>query len=125
MDIAKLTPAPWRYELNRVNDGTPSGECDEVAELFFPGAANSFLQSWNPKESDETALEFTALARNAIDVIIRRGGSPLYLVAQVMASATMTHGERIALVEFVQSLGDTDAFTALVEADKWLTERAK
>ncbi len=62
------------------------------------------------------SMKFAALARNAFDVMMRRQIYP-----QLFGSPGKW-GVRVASCQHVSA---ADPFTALVEADKWITEQEK
>lgn len=105
IDLSKLTPAPCE-ELVLVGSGTRhwAQTPDRV----------------HPKQSREDA-RFFALARNALDVMMRRGWHPMpdsekwfvYGECSMILQAAGTHGPY------------PDPFTALVEADKWYRENVE
>lgn len=134
IDLTKLTPAPWRSERRYSNEceivprihsaRSKDRECGWVADLV--GAP------YLGYESTLVNAEFIALARNAFDVMMRRGWYP---------AKVNWHAEGVNCWGVVQpSLGNNrmmgtltstepylwpDPFTALVEADKWYRENVE
>lgn len=115
MDLNNLSPAPW----------TPSVESDrgykgnQFGRFFMPTFAEApFASGCNDADEKEaqatTDAEFIALARNAFDVMMRRGwgvecadvGGPCFTVVD-------------ACGHFINETAHRDPFTALVEADRW------
>jgi hypothetical protein len=91
MDMSKLTPAPWGKDWHAVE-----GCCSE------------------------TDSEFIALARNAFDVLMRRG----WAVAKHFDHWAVFYNDddMTWVVPWDQWPKWSDPFTALVEADKWYKE---
>ncbi len=113
MDLNKLTPAPWYAQWQsgyghrlRSKDLT-IGRFDEIEDA-----------------------EFVALARNAFDVMMRRNWGVRYVDACPIAGKIDMKWQAIesrpGSVNGINSMiFADDPFTALVEADKWLTEQEK
>ncbi len=104
IDLSKLSPAPWTANsFGEVYD--PEGR---VADCGFVEDA-----------------EFIALARNAFDVMMRRGWIPTRWLSVSGKWGVFTDtGDGVPL-ELQKWPDDAwpDPFTALVEADRWLTAR--
>ena len=107
MNIDKLAPAPWKAE----------------GERLWPksGPALAKFQGWASGEP-EACAEFCALARNAFDVMMRRG----------FGVKTWHHPERGQQWKATDTGGfflnvqyAADPFTALVEADRWYRENVE
>lgn len=106
-DISKLTAAPWTVESSCAGDlwGFDIPELPEA----------SYRDSRFGKRAD---VEFIALARNAFDVMMRRGWSPI-------------KGDDgwYAIDQYGTAIEDTsvddwpDPFTAIIEADKEFTAK--
>jgi hypothetical protein len=92
MDVTNLSPAPW--------------EADKDFQLW---SEVTEAVVW-----DQDAADFTALARNAFDVMIRRGWSAHRLDDSRWAVMPYDF-VRLGLAHVVAN----DPYTALVEADKW------
>lgn len=112
IDLSKLTPAPWEATRWRVCAGIGEGERIEVV---CDTANNKETRT----EANALKAAFIALARNAFDVMMRRGwhanlykGSPPEGGMWYVDVPEM----RIAIPAW------PDPFTALVEADKWYRE---
>ena len=124
LDLEKLTPAPWesRHVLGEV-----------VGE--WSDAMNRRLQVCvrdRTTPSSEADFDFIALARNAFDVMMRRG----WMVCREVVTSNPSHkayGRSVWTVrsehhgDLIGPIGSRiiwadDPFTALVEADKWHVE---
>jgi hypothetical protein len=108
MDVSKLAPAPWRV----------TGDAAGLPFIVYPcpadeGCADGCLRI-------EKHLEFIALARNAFDVMMRRGWTPRK-TGEFWTAGDLWHSHDA--VWYVGPWGDP--FTALVEADKWYKERVE
>lgn len=93
IDLSKLSPAPW--------------VSDKDADIWH--GSHLIFRHTGCNEDD---ADFCALARNAFDVMMRRGWN----VYKEM------DGWSIGNDSFLRGMGDCDPFTALVEADKWYAE---
>jgi hypothetical protein len=120
LDLSKLTPAPW-YNERRFSNGceivpriccekNASRECGRIADLV--GAP------YLGYESTLVNAEFIALARNAFDVMVRRGWS-----IRKDKLGSRWHVPEAHRPNYCAA-GD-DPFTALVEADKWYKENVE
>jgi hypothetical protein len=115
IDLSKLTPAPWVAEID--NDNRDA----EVALVYGPYPKGDPCLVVAGVFEDLTDGEFIALARNAFDVMMRRGWFP--------------KRADISRKWFVLRLSDSfqhahrwcadDPFTALVEADEWYKENVE
>ncbi len=106
MDLSKLSPAPWH------NVGH---------ELFFGHMDNP--RSHHQQIWSEPDTEFIALARNAFDVMMRRGWySYKDEKGKWFVSFTGYTGPQSLRVFSFSEDGFADPFTALVEADRWYRE---
>ena len=112
MDISKLAPAPWESRRDKSGD----------LWIVCPDSDASL--------QDESHVEFFVLARNAFDVMMRRGWYPercgsvkdgTWRIAKVFKylSYECEEWEQFTANEW------PDQFTALVEADKFLSEIEK
>jgi len=112
LDLSKLTPAPWE-----VHDGGRSDHtvCQRVGEGCKP-----LFERWDGT-NDLTDAEFIALARNAFDVMMRRGWTPRKEERGWVAADAKTGLCPQSFPGFFQAADDP--FTALVEADKWYKEQ--
>jgi hypothetical protein len=122
IDLSKLTRAPWHANMGWHHGGAVSTPCGRI-ELG---------------EDREDDAAFIALARNAFDVLQRRGwsicrehlwGDPVRRnkLAWIVRWPNYLDGK---LGEIVGPLGNeliwaADPFTALVEADKWYREQVE
>ena len=111
-DLTKLTPAPWRV----------AGVQGQTTKYV---ACSAGVLSLSMSEAN---AEFTALARNAFDVMMRRRwtvepcGAMWYASAcededDLCCSPVIPWGQNPAIF--------ADPFTALVEADKWYRENVE
>jgi hypothetical protein len=112
IDLTRLSPAPW-FNWSR---GT-KGEFG-----LFCGDPNDPSDIYDLNERDEeTDLEFVALARNAFEVMMRRGWS----VRRTVDHHWMVVGDNDTWL-FHPKYGDyfmeDNPFTSLIEADKWYRE---
>ena len=105
MDATKLSPAPW------------------VAEGCYV-EGNGFMMFDDDGHNIDEA-EFIALARNAFDVMMRRGWSPVQMPHSDQWGV-QTDERWNRKPELIERNGlcivADDPFTALVEADKWYKE---
>ena len=125
LDLKKLTPAPWEwFEENQAH--------------VFEGEQIWRFGVWDARqmpicmtpisggfcEDKPTNVEFIAIARNAFDIMLRRGWH----------SILQDDGNWLVMEDFHKSLFQTptlkpfiaaDPFTALVEADKWYKENVE
>lgn len=114
MDFRKLTPAPQVAEWR---DGSKS--------FIMTVAGVSNAGPWLQCSRDDA--EFYALARNAFDVMMRRGWQPYRLKSgqwDVQECDTRECPEPLCENGMPAAWGD-DPFTALVEADKWYKENVE
>ena len=118
MDLSGLNPAPW-VVLE-----------DSCGDLYIQaGKRNiSLLAGEMGGPGERLVLEFVALARNAFEVIMRRGWGVLpcrsvtgYWVAKDSEGTPFDAGCR----ENCPTLYWPDPFTALVEADAWYREHVE
>lgn len=111
IDLSKLSPAPWTVHKASHEDADP----DEAFVLFGGGTHDYDRDS---TMIDTNHASFIALARNAFDVMMRRGWS-----------VEQWHDGRWSLDHVIRPFCWTDAmawpdpFTALVEADKWYVQK--
>lgn len=108
IDFTKLTPAPWEVLKDK-----------ESQTLFIP-RPNGFPMLLE-EDNDPVPLEFAALARNAFDVMMRRRWQAEWWLAEgelFGVDSALTN-----LPEELQKMRWPDPFTALVEADRWMTEQ--
>ncbi len=122
MDVTKLTPAPWKRTMLVIHPGAraPGGPSEEVQVVDADGLICRCELTRDTYEIEEANADFIALARNAFDVLLRRGWG----VEQV--------GQKWFLAEhgFPQGMahlghGFDDPFTCLVEADRWYQENVE
>lgn len=103
IDLTKLTPAPWKHV---------SG--NEASFSAVESGDGMFVVLWQPNQYD---LEFIALARNAFDVMMRRGWG-IVLFPSGWTIAIKDVSESFIMNKF-RGMRWPDPFTALVEADAW------
>lgn len=102
IDLDKLTPAPWKI----------------LGDLSL-----GFEHGWSTSQTD---FDFIALARNAFDVMMRRGWSPSLIVNGERSGMWVIIGDcSIKIDAFNAKYAFDDPFTALVEADKWHKENVE
>ena len=104
-DLSKLTPAPWIVTV-----------VDQAGQRFIkrPSGHLLLMAEFDDNSEDVAALDFAALARNAFDVMMRRGWGVVKGVDGWFPALPIT-GELYAL----RKMRWPDPFTALVEADAW------
>lgn len=120
IDLEKLSPAPWGS-----GPGTDIPE-DLAKDDFYWGGptdwgAGSLIEHFRNGQGQEswdqlkTDIDFIALARNAFDVMMRRGWYPIPYFGKWRAHGADGY------------MGDKfpDPFTALVETDKWYKENVE
>ncbi len=99
IDLSKLTPAPWMDDSGDVLD---SG-CESLLGGWDDGSG--WFHNWPD-------AAFIALARNAFDVMMRRR---MYALPDADGKWIVLKGQ--------DWFRNDCPFTALVEADKWLTAK--
>jgi hypothetical protein len=123
MNLEKLTPAPWFYTGMDLTDDKGK----EFTEVFVVGGDDVWIARMRQKEPEDDA-EFIALARNAFDVMMRRGwtlymdGGGYWIACESQSKDGVYHGPIIRgpIGEVCWYTGlRPDPFTALVEADRW------
>ena len=122
MDLTKLADAPWvAWEIQQ----SPAQGGMRVGGLTNEQNFSPLIAVDHSVALDPDFAAFAALARNAMDVMMRRGwsptrtkvaGRPSWFVRFWAGSAlaTILSRERLGYVHY-----HADPFTALVEADKW------
>lgn len=110
MDISKLTPAPWSWDGDD-NDPSIEGNGGCVAHVQCHGNINTVAREG--QQYSHADADFIAIARNAFDVMMRRGWG---------VTCDRLKSQFCALEE---SGWFDDPFSALVEADKWYTENVE
>lgn len=128
MDLTKLTPAPW-YAHNPDDSSfmnvfcvtnsphEPDTEIDDTAGIIAGTLIQTPLRLGQWHDNWETDAEFIALARNAFEVMMRRGWGLISSHDGTWGVSKPGH-----LPTRLIHLRWPDPFTALVEADKWMTE---
>jgi hypothetical protein len=104
--IPDLPPAPWEKRMH-TDDYDPAKD--------YPGVVSEGRR-W---VREETMIDFAVLARNALEVMQRRGWGVMRLSGPPMWKVVDWEGRQIGIFASI------DPFTALIEADRWLTEREK
>lgn len=108
MDLGKLSPAPWQVASGSWGNG---GCYSYVCNINHDTRADG-----------ETDREFITLARNAFDVMMRRGWTANWNVDKswgVQDAWTARYPKGLG------GQGWPDPFTALVEADRWYKENVE
>jgi hypothetical protein len=106
MNLEKLTPAPWFAHGSQVLSGSPLKWDAIICEHA---------------KADGADAAFIALARNAFDVMMRRGWG----VTKSPLGGWYVNADLETCVKFAKFLGpphtepSPDPFTALVAADEW------
>ena len=121
MDMGKLTPAPWTVEVHDRTDGGCELRERTVGPLFV---RSNFPPGTPEGDQADADMAFIALARNALDVMMRRGWVPVRT-----PTGKWTFGNEVAPLvvgdsfkaaeDYLKSFPQDDPFTALVEADRW------
>ena len=99
MDLSKLTPAPWFMELEQTKIILSSASVQRIAWVF-----------------DENHTEFMALARNAFEIMMRRGWHAKQESDGLWRAWSQHEREKPVLICI---LSKPDPFTAIVEAESW------
>ncbi len=108
MNLDNLAPAPWKADGQRVEGPDEGGDRGRMV-IYDEGGHT------------ETEAEFIALARNAFDVMVRRGwGVACYGPGRWVVPGFSKHWY---VVHAGPPYDYPDPFTALVEADNWLKAR--
>ena len=125
MDLSRLSPAPWR------NGGTDSFYPDEFCHVLETEDGGSLIAEFGfdkqvpgNQETSAAACDFAALARNAFDVMMRRG----WVVQRYDSAADDDDTDGKWYVDEAYRTEEClpcwpDPFTALVEADRFVTAR--
>lgn len=106
IDWSKLTPAPWEVLTDK-----------DSQTLFIP-RPNGFPMLLE-EDNDPVPLEFAALARNAFDVLTRRGWPVSRCPTGEWKVDVPTRGG----ASWECRAGDP--FAALIEADRWYRENVE
>lgn len=107
IDLSKIAPAPWH------NDGR---------EIYGPsGSPANGIYIYDEGGHNEDEAQFICLARNAFDVMMRRG----WTLEQIGTTWFVADGCDGATEAANAVGGFQDPFTALVEADKWYREHVE
>lgn len=133
LDLSKLTPAPWyahnpddRFCMNVFcvtnSPHEPDTENDDTTGVIAGTLLQTPLTLGRWHDNWEADTEFIALARNAFDVMMRRGWSP-----ERMGDTWVVNDEdgRAFCHPHDQMMRWPDPFTALVEADEWYRENVE
>lgn len=105
IDLTTLSPAPWAARGEGVCCGLYAEPSHRL--IFDPDA------TW-------TDTQFCALARNALDVMMRRGW-----YAEPDSEKWFVRGECTGPLSMMGDCVWSDPFTALVEADRWYAEHVE
>lgn len=126
MKIDKLYPAPWKpskdaYGVLRIWDS----EGNDVASCCGDGSIS--------REDEENHADFICLARQALDVMMKRKWQPRFMGivngrCEWTAFSWRTQRNVADMSDMLQSWPENklvfdDPFTAIVEADRWMKER--
>ncbi len=126
IDLTKLTPAPWTVEKQFSNG------CEITPHINGPDRKWVALVVGSPHLGFDPYpdAEFIALARNAFDVMMRRGwgvkrmphkfARQWYVGFDSKGFDTILSREKTGYVHC-----HADPFTALVEADRWYRENVE
>lgn len=124
IDLSKLTPAPWTTYSDSDPRFGPCRICNEEKGLIVL-EANAHIDGWLAVNPDDFA--FIALARNAFDVMMRRAWSPEGCLDEWSVTEPDIHTPT-GTISSSKPIGGKywpDPFTALVEADRWMSEQEK
>ena len=119
MDLSKVTPAPWYDDGYRIYG--PTDDPDKRSG----GVIMEYKYSDHAMDDDG---EFCALARNALDVMMRRGWHAMKCLQSDDWFVQDAFQSEIVLEfstrrdEMIRACYAKDPFTALVQADKWYAE---
>lgn len=123
MDLANLSPAPWKVDApGCVSCNFPAGGSRTIA---IPG------NRYRASERDVADAEFIALARNAFEVMTRRGW---WAVKDILGTFFVKgpNKGKFQHLDTPHPFDDwgnpsrfPDPYTALVEADKWYRENVE
>ncbi len=118
IDLSKLSPAPWFGP--RITDDFPPGwvgvyEADQGGPI---PCAKVFVTGRHDDDNSVANAAFAALARNAFDVMMRRGWG----VRQVEGGWQAIENRPGSVVGVCGMIVKDDPFTALVKADEWYAE---
>ena len=102
MDVSELSLGPWFSHGTQLCSGS----------VFSANVVAEFKAEADAKHA--------ALARNAFDVMVRRGWFPISVPGRGMWRCG-TRGQHFG----VETIEYADPFTALVEADKWYREHVE
>lgn len=116
IDLNKLTPAPWEVSGSGRSDHAICGDATDTGN-------RPLFERWDGK-SDDTDAQFCALARNAFDVMMRRGWSAIQQPDDSWGVFLRDCDNGYLIVSSGVRLW-SDPFTALIEADKWYRENVK
>jgi hypothetical protein len=128
-DLEKLTPAPWRVCPTRGEEDPESGAdtlIETTADVQYKAVVFMGWYDGLHLGCTKPDAAFIALARNAFDVMMRRGWNPL--MTSNGWSVSDFHRKRVydkarTFRDWVLEQEWPDPFTALVEADRWMKEQ--
>jgi hypothetical protein len=133
IDLEKLTPAPWGSERRSSNgrEIVPRIICERSKDRECGWIADLVGAPYLGYESTLVNAEFIALARNALDVMMRRR----WYVSYFFRSEKGKHFDKWLLhcgddeeenmLEADGKLIGDDPFTTLDDADQWMKENGK
>lgn len=137
LDLSKLTPAPWNDNgfFDHAKGQRNKAQCvwiEENPDQPDILIADSFPESNRDLCPDEDTrdvnMQFIALARNAFDVMMRRGWYALQDSEKWIVAGEGT-GILWANKGYPKVIAEqpawSDPFTALVEAEKWYVENVE
>lgn len=122
IDLTKLSPASWKPDIG-------ASQCpDEDFDLWFARGPMRKLP-YSRREEVAADAAFIALARNAFDVMMRRGWMPIkHQDKDWYASFEADEADAFFGLDTLpvqKGVLYPDPFTALVEADKWYKENVE
>lgn len=113
MNLDKLTPVPWIANQFLAGQGG-----DNCWKLHAGSSLGRHVADFGSLGEED--CKFTELARNAFDVMMRRGWNPMRWPNGRWCVEDGTGSQHSPGTE-----GYPDPFTALVEADKWHKENVE
>jgi hypothetical protein len=138
IDLTKLISAPWFVNYSEETDDYGNGPAGLAIGPHEEDFADTFMFSQNfsaaegTPEELETAFEFVVLARDAFDVMLRRGWhcgkhrwDRQWTVYAGDEKVVRTGMYCKTSEEYCRPFLGDDPFSPLIEADKWHRENAE
>ena len=115
LDLTKLSPAPFEVRQDPVEVG-----CKAVCHKF-EYEPREFATVWIAREMKEADAVFLALARQAFTIMLKRGWG----VEKCYHGWSVYDHQGDFFFPGDKDSWPQDPFTAVVKADRWLTENKK